>query len=268
MANGSDRGMRAVVVGAGIAGLSAAHSLRAQGFDVVVLEQARELVEIGAGINLAPNATRVLRRYGVLDSLRRDGVVPEETVYRRWSDGKVIARRRIGHDVERVMGAPLFTLHRADLQRALVEPLPEGVVRLGVPVVDVDQDADTVTATLESGERVQGDVLIVADGVRSRLRARLVDDGDALYSGFAVYRTVLSRDDDLAGIDLDPPYCNWLGPGKHLVHYWISRGELLNVVAVFRAPQSEDSWLAEADPEELVAAFDDWNGDVTRLLVR
>src|SRR5262245_59422341 len=123
--------MQAVVVGGGIAGLSAAHSLRAQGFDVVILEQARELVEIGAGINLAPNATRVLERYGVLDDLRRDGVVPEETVYRRWSDGTVIARRRIGHDVERAMGAPLLTLHRADLQRALVAPLSDGVVRLG-----------------------------------------------------------------------------------------------------------------------------------------
>src|SRR5262245_15939226 len=173
------RTMRAVIVGGGIAGLSAAHSLLAEGFEVVVLEQAQELVEIGAGINLAPNATRVLRRYGLLDALRRDGVVPEATVYRRWSDGKVIARRRIGHEVERAMGAPLFTMHRADLQRALVESLPAGVVRLGAAVVDIEQGEATASAVLDSGERVSGAALIAADGIRSRIRERLFGDGGA-----------------------------------------------------------------------------------------
>jgi len=259
--------MKAVVVGGGIAGLSAAHALLAEGLDVVVLEQARELVEIGAGINLAPNATRVLRRFGLLEGLQHDGVVPEGTAYRRWSDGTVIARRRIGPGVEQVLGAPFFQMHRADLQRGLLTPLPEGVVRLGAPVVGIRQDDAGVVAILDSGERVAGQVLIAADGIRSRIRPLLFGDGEAQYSGFAVYRSVLSRDEDLAGVDV-PPFSNWLGPDKHLVHYWVRRGELLNIVGVVRAPQSEDSWLAEAEPAELVAAFDGWDDGLLKILRR
>jgi salicylate hydroxylase len=257
--------MKAVVVGGGIAGLSAAHALLAEDFEVVVLEQARELVEIGAGINMAPNATRVLRRFGVLEALQRHGVVPEATTYRRWSDGAIIARRRIGRDVEQVMGAPFFQMHRADLQRVLLESLPGGVVRLGAPVVSVEQDDDEVLAALESGEQVAGQVLIAADGIRSRIRALLFDDQDARYSGFAVYRSVLSRRDDLAGVEV-PEFSNWLGPDKHLVHYWVRRGELLNIVGVVKAPPSEDSWLAEAKSGELVAEFAGWDDHLLKIL--
>jgi salicylate hydroxylase len=259
--------MRVVVVGAGIAGLSAAHAPLNEGLEVVVLEQARELAEIGAGINLAPNATRVLRRFGLLEELQRDGVVPEGTTYRRWSDGAVIARRRIGPDVEAVMGAPFFQMHRADLQRVLLKSLPDGVVRPSASVAQVGQDDNQAVAQLDSGERVTGQVLIAADGIRSRIRALLFGDQHARYSGFAVYRSLLSRHEDLSDLDV-PPFSNWLGPDKHLVHYWVRRGELLNIVGVVRAPPSEDSWMAQAEPAELVAAIDGWADALRKILGR
>ena len=258
--------MRAVVVGGGIGGLTAAHSLIAEGLDVIVLEQAPVLEEIGAGVNLAPNATRILRKLGLLEAMLRDAVVPELLAYRRWSDGEIIACRFIGPEVEDVMGAPYLSMHRADVQRVLLESLPPGVVRLGAKVVAAEQNDHEAIAILEDGSTETGTLIVAADGIRSPLRSLLFGDPTPTYSGFSAYRSVIARE-ALAGLDV-PECSNWLGPQAHLVHYWVRRGELLNIVAAVRTPLAEDSWMAEAKSEELVAAFEGWNDQLVSILRR
>jgi salicylate hydroxylase len=258
--------MRAVIVGGGIAGLTAAHALIGEGLDVVVLEQAPVLEEIGAGINFAPNATLVFDKLGLLEPMREVSMVPPSLTYRRWSDGEVIARRMIGPAVEQAIGAPYLQVHRADVQRVLSESLPAGVIRLAAKVVGVEQTDTEAAAILEDGARHVGDVLIAADGIRSRLRSLLFEDPTPSYSGNSTFRTVVPRE-DLSGLDV-PECSNWIGPGAHVAHYWLRGGAVLNIVGVVETPLGEDSWVAKARPGEFAEAFKGWNDRIVSMLGR
>jgi salicylate hydroxylase len=258
--------MRAVVVGGGIAGLTAAHALLAENFEVRVLEQSPALEEIGAGINFAPNATRVLRRLGLLERMRAHSMVPPFLAYRRWSTGEVIARRTIGPEVERDLGAPYLQVHRADVQSVLVEALPAGVVCLGSRVVDVKQDERQATVVLEDGSTESGDLVVAADGIRSRMRALVFGDETPNYSGNSAFRTTIPAA-DLRGLDV-PECSNWIGPGGHLAHYWLRQGSVLNVVAVVETSLAEDSWVARARPGELAENFGAWNTRLVSIIGR
>jgi salicylate hydroxylase len=132
--------MRAIVIGAGIGGLAATLSLRRAGHQVTLLKQAPRFTEVGAGIQLAPNATRVLRRLHLLDAVTAQAYRPSHMSFRTWSDGSEICRYALGREAEDEFGAPYLTIHRADLHQALTDTLPAGAVRLGTLVVGVDQD--------------------------------------------------------------------------------------------------------------------------------
>ncbi|MGW3939467.1 FAD-dependent monooxygenase [Streptomyces phaeochromogenes] len=260
--------MRAVVVGAGIGGLAATASLRRAGHEVTLVEQAARFTEIGAGIQLAPNATRLLRRLDLLGAVAAQAARPSHLSFRTWSDGAEICRYALGREAEEAFGAPYLLLHRADLHQALAAAVPPSSVRLNTVVVGIDQDDESATVTTASGERLRADLVVAADGIRSAARQWLFGADKAVFSGTAAYRALLPAD-EVADLDL-PDLGIWLGPGRHFVHYWVRRGELLNVVAVVTAEAHvvAESWTARAEPGEQLREFEGWDSRVLDVLER
>jgi salicylate hydroxylase len=259
--------MRAIVVGAGIGGLTSALSLRRAGCEVTLVEQTARFTEVGAGIQLAPNATRELRRLGVLDAVAAQAARPSHVSFRTWSDGAEICSYALGRAAEEEFGAPYLLLHRADLHGALAAAMPPGSVHLDTTVIGIGQDDDSAHVTTATGERLTADVVVAADGIRSPARQWLFGKDEAVFSGTAAYRALLPSDEvtDLAL----PPLAVWLGPDRHFVHYWVRRGELLNVVAVFSTEATaQESWTAKAEPGEPLREFTGWDARVRTVLER
>ncbi|MDX2527550.1 FAD-dependent monooxygenase [Streptomyces europaeiscabiei] len=258
--------MRAIVVGAGIGGLAATLSLRRAGCEVTLVEQAPRFTEVGAGIQLAPNATRVLRRLGLLDAVAARSSRPSRLSFRTWSDGGEICGYALGREAEAAFGAPYLQAHRADLHEALAAAVPPESVRLNTVVVGIGQDGRSARVTTADGECLEADLVVAADGVRSRARQWLFGDDEALFSGTVAYRALLPAG-EVTGLDL-PEYALWLGPGRHFVHYWVRRGDLLNVVGVIETGAAQESWTARAEPGECLRAFDRWDPRVLDVLGR
>ncbi|MFJ6087135.1 FAD-dependent monooxygenase [Streptomyces sp. NPDC092369] len=258
--------MKAIVVGAGIGGLAATLSLRRAGHEVTLVEQTARFTEIGAGIQLAPNATRVLRRLGLLDAVAAHAVRPSYVSFRTWSDGSEFCRYDLGRAAEDEFGAPYLQVHRADLHQALAAEVPPESVRLNTAVVGIDQDDRSAGVTTASGERLDADLVVAADGVRSAARQWLFGADEAAFSETAAYRALLPAD-AVADLDL-PEYAGWLGPGRHVVHYWVRRRELLNVVGVFGTKEAQESWTAQAEPGEQLREFEGWDPRILTVLER
>lgn len=258
--------MRAIVVGAGIGGLTATLSLRRAGHEVTLIEQTARFTDIGAGIQLAPNATRVLRRLDLLDAVAAQAVRPSHVSFRTWSDGTEICRYLLGREAEDEFGAPYLVLHRADLHQALAAAVPTPSVRLNTVVVGIDQDDESACVTTANGERLGADLVVAADGIRSAARQWLFGADKAVFSKTAAYRALLPSD-EVADLGL-PDLALWLGPGRHFVHYRVRRGELLNVVAVCGTTAAQESWTARAEPGEQLREFDGWDPRVLNILER
>jgi salicylate hydroxylase len=152
------------IIGGGIGGLTAAASLLRAGFDVRVYEQAKALAEVGAGINIGPNASRLLHRLGIADELERTGVKPFSFDQRRWDDGRILLRSPLGEAVETTFGAPYYTFHRGDLHRALTNAIPADRIYLGHRFTHLVDRGDHVEALFENGVSISADALIGADG--------------------------------------------------------------------------------------------------------
>ncbi|ALE82647.1 FAD-dependent monooxygenase [Pseudonocardia sp. HH130629-09] len=268
------------VTGGGLGGLTAALALRRQGFRATVLEAAPQLGEVGAGIQTAPNASRILFGLGLRRSLERIHTAPQDQVRRRWADGSIIAQLPLGQQVVEAYGAPYWHYHRADLHRVLLDacldpdgPGPAVTVHTDAKVVELDRsDPDRPVAVTARGLRVAGDVLVGADGIRSGVRDLAGFDDTLAFSGEMAYRALIPGEliaaDPATRFLLDRYHSTiWYGPGKHLVHYMIRSGEYLNVVAIVPCTeQVERDWSAPATAEDLVADFADWDDRVPAML--
>ena len=257
--------LRVAIVGGGIGGLTAAIALQQKGVRAQVFEQAPEILRVGASIDLGPNAVRLLDALGVAGA-RRVGVRPDAIELLRWSDGSVILRTPHGQEAEDALGAPLLDFFRPDLHGALLDELEPGTLVLGARVVGVEEGADEVELVFDDGRRGAADAVVAADGIRSPIRQSLVGADDPVFSGTVVYRGIVPR----AEIeDVHPDLVNryWLGPARHAVSYWMGAGELLAVnLAVQEAEWARESWTDEAEPTEVLPAFEGWDeGVLTRL---
>jgi len=248
------------VAGAGIGGLTAALALATKGFRVVVLEKAERLEEVGAGLQLSPNASRVLIDLGLMTRLSGRAVVPEAISIMSARTGGEIARLPLGQAATQAAGAPYWVIHRADLQGALAAEVmahPDIELRLGCQFEDVAAHAKGLTVVQRRGNDRHQDLalaLIGADGVWSAVRHHLFPDVRAEFSGLIAWRGTLDarqlpREFTGARVQL------WMGPNAHLVAYPISGGRQVNVVAVVPGTWNRPGWSTEGDPGELKAVF-------------
>jgi salicylate hydroxylase len=258
--------LRIGIIGAGIGGLSAALALRQAGFEVDVYEQAAELTEVGGGINMGPNAVRVLRRLGLGPGLDRDGVRPLATQQRRWQDGRTLQRAPLNPLCEELYGAPHLTIHRRDLLAVIAAGMPGERIHLGHRLAGFADRGDGVEAWFENGARIAVDVLVGADGIHSTVRSRLFGDEAPVFAGCVAYRGLvpLGRIADL-GLELGNQ--SWLGPGGHFVHYFVSGGRLLNFVGwTEHDTWNREDWTDRAATDRALAAFAGWHPQVRRII--
>ena len=249
-----------IIAGAGIGGLTAALALARAGFRAVVLEQAARLEETGAGIQLSPNATRVLLDLGLAERLRPHVVAPEAIRVVDAPSGSDIVRIPLG-EAERRYGAPYWVIHRGDLQAVLASALEASVdvtLRLGVRVEDfaVDPHGITVQARGAQGACEEpGIALIGADGLWSTLRARLGDREPPRFAQRTAWRAVVPA--ARVAAEFRAPLTGlWLGRDAHLVHYPVKGGDAVNVVAIVRDDWNEPGWSAPGRQGELSSRFE------------
>jgi salicylate hydroxylase len=251
--------MKVAIAGGGVGGLTAAAALARKGIECTVYEQAPELSAAGASLQLGPNALRLMDEIGLLPALREIGVRPDAVDFVRWTDGSLLLHTPLGAAMEEHFGAPQLDFYRPDLHRRLLDALAPGTVMMGVAVKALEQTDAAVTLTLADGKRVQADVAVAADGIRSPIRQQLAGADEPEFSGTVVYRGVIAREHAL---DLHPDHINryWLGPYRHGVSYWISAGQLLAVnCAAQHAEWAHESWTLEAPADEALEYFADWD---------
>ncbi|EJW11647.1 Salicylate hydroxylase [Rhodovulum sp. PH10] len=248
-----------LVAGAGIGGLTASLALAARGFRVVVLEQASRLEETGAGIQLSPNASRVLIRLGLAETLAPVVCVPDVVRVRKASSGRDIVTLPIGRS-ERYYGAPYWTVHRGDLQAALLAKVRECgdiEIKLGARVDEFAIHPNGVTVAFSGptgASDVGGIALIGADGLRSQVREKLGDARPPRPAGRAAWRTLLPV--QVLAPELRTPSVNlWIGRGAHLVHYPVRGGELVNIVAIATDDTEAPGWSSPASSGEVLQHF-------------
>ncbi|HEX4811419.1 MAG TPA: FAD-dependent monooxygenase [Nonomuraea sp.] len=257
---------RIAIVGGGIGGLATAAFLHREGIPSTVYEQAHQLAEVGAGLVVAPNAARQLRKLGALDALRERAVqLDTGWEFRRWEDGTVLSSENLADACERLYGEQTYTAHRADLLRVIEARVPVQSIALGRKCVGLEVGARP-RLRFADGQTVEADVVIGADGVHSVVRGALFTVSPPAYSGICAFRALVPAGRAPA-FARRPTQTLWLGPGHHLVHYPVSAGELVNLVAI--APAGDytvESWTATAPVEELLAEFDGWDPRLVELI--
>ncbi|MGH7115446.1 MAG: FAD-dependent monooxygenase [Stellaceae bacterium] len=258
--------LNVAVIGAGIGGLSAALSLRQAGFAVEVYEQAPQLTEIGGGINMAPNAARILYGLGLAKGLDREAVRPVGAHQRRWQDGRTLQRARLNPLCEELYGAPHITIHRADLLAVIASGFPAENIHLGHRLVGLADRGDGVEARFDNGARIGTDVLVGADGIHSAVRAALFGEEAPRFAGCVAYRGLVPAG-HIADLGLELGSQSWVGPGGHFVHYFVSRGRLLNFVGWTEHDQwNREDWTDRATIERALAAFAGWHTQIRRII--
>ncbi len=258
--------LRIGIIGAGIGGLTAAVALHQAGFAVDVYEQAAELTEVGGGINMGPNAVRVLQRLGLGPALDRDGVRPLFTHQRRWQDGRTLQRSALNPLCEELYGAPHLTIHRRDLLAAIASGFPSNRVHLGHRLTGFVSRDNGVDVSFENGARCAVDVLVGADGIHSTVPGKLFGDDAPLFAGCVAYRGLVPVE-RIADLGLELGNQSWLGPGGHFVHYFVSGGRLLNFVGwTEHDTWNREDWTDRATIDRALLAFDGWHEQIGRII--
>jgi len=261
--------LKVVIVGGGIGGLTAALALLQRGVDVEVYEQSAALKEVGAGVQLGSNGTRVLYALGLQEALARVQVIPAAREIRHWRSGETWNWFALGAASQQRYGTPHIMLHRGDLLGVLAEAVQRhkpDAVSLGKKCVAVSQTADRAEVRFADGSAAAADFVIGADGIHSQVRACLFGAGRAEFTGCVAWRGLIS-------MKALPPHLarmvgtNWLGPRGHVLQYPVRRGELMNFIAlVERDDWQVESWTIEGSKGELAGDFRGWHRDVHTLI--
>jgi salicylate hydroxylase len=265
---------RVAIVGAGIAGLTAAAALGRAGMRCTVFERAEQLNDAGGGVQVSPNGTRLLHRLGLADALAAVAVRPRAIEMRRWRTGRLLGRTTLGRAVDARYGAPYYALHRAHLHGALLRLVASAdpdQIRLGHRCVAVTETTGAVELAFANGSVQTADLVIGADGINSVVR-RAIAPEPAQFSGLTVYRGLVPA--DRVPHLRAPRVVIWPGPGQHFVCYPVASGHLVNFVATAPVPDryaapatwSGTSWVSPADAADLVAGYAGWHTSVRRLL--
>jgi salicylate hydroxylase len=252
---------RIVIVGGGIGGLTAATAIAQSGMKAVLLESAPVFGEIGAGVTLSPNAMKGLDHIGICEAVAAAGIEPRRQRIQHWQDDRILVPMERASQREKY-GAPYVTVHRADLHKLLLQAATEAGVELRNNAAVVDSEG--TAAILASGERVEGDALIGADGVKSAIRKRF-ETGPAIFTGHVAWRALAPVDDEIRDLTEYPGI--HIGPGRMITRYGVRGNQWLNMVFFARQDGwTDEGWTIPADPADLAATYDGWSGDVQRLI--
>lgn len=259
----------ALIVGAGIGGLTAALALARNHWRVTLIEQTAEPSEVGAGLQISPNASRVLLDLGLGDALQAYASHPQALQMRSARGGKLLYEMALGESIHRRHGAPYLHLHRADLHSVLLQAAraqPQIECVFGARMLRMEQQPSGVSLCLANGREFNADLLIGADGIHSVVRASLFGPEQPRFTGCVAWRGVIPAD-RLRDASIAPVAALWMGPGAHFVHYYVRRGALLNFVAVTeRDGWNVESWTQKGEHRELLAEFGHWPDPVSAIV--
>jgi salicylate hydroxylase/6-hydroxynicotinate 3-monooxygenase len=254
------------IVGAGMGGLALASTLRRIGAHVQVYEQAHQFARVGAGIQMLPNAMKVLRGIGIEQRLRRIAFEPVSHLNREWDTGTIMRELPMS---ETAFGAPYLCMHRAELHDALLAVLPFEIIHLNKKLVGLDQRNRQVTLTFADGTNATADAVVGADGIHSVVRDIIIGPDRPLHKGRIAYRAVFSTD-LLRGRDLGSSRTKWWGIDRHIVIYYTTsrRSEVYFVTSVPEPAEwlTPESWSAKGNVKELCEAYEGFHSDVTATL--
>jgi salicylate hydroxylase len=258
-----------LVAGGGIAGLAAALALVRRGFSCHVLEREDEFGEVGAGIQIGPNVFRMFKVLGLTEAINATAVFPDALVMMDALSGQPVTRIPLNTDAFRLaFGFPYGVIYRPDLHAALLEACQAQTnitLETGARVVDFEDTGERVRVHLDGGRVVEGSALIGADGLWSKVREVIVGDGRPRVCGHIAYRAVLPTAQVPEELRRNTVIL-WAGPGTHLVHYPLHRGEIFNLVAVFHSDRYEEGWNVFGDVAELQRRFAGQRGEVHAML--
>jgi salicylate hydroxylase len=247
-------GLKVLVVGGGIGGITTVLALRQRGVDVQLFEQAAAFGQVGAGLQVSSNAAKILRRLGLGDELKKVATYPEGRDYRGWDTAERLYYTPLGQKAEAHFGSPYYAAHRAELLDVLLTGLTDRTgITMGARVERIDQDAKGVTLTLANGETAHGDILIGADGIHSTVRAQLFGKELPRYTGNVAWRGLVPAE-RVAHLDLGSVVGVWMGPNRSIVQYYVSAGKTFNWIGISRSSEpARESWLAEGKVEDALA---------------
>jgi salicylate hydroxylase len=268
------KSLHIAIIGAGIGGLAAACALRQHGFDVTVYERAAQLGEVGAGLQLGPNAVKVLRALGIFSALQPMAFEATNFVSLAWDDGHLRFREPLRATATARFGAPYVMAHRADLHRLLTERLPDNAIVCGAHCVTVAATADGARADFADGRIVEADVIIGADGINSVVREKLLGPQPARYTQQMAWRCVVpiacvpTRVGPGGSVTVGrDEYVGWIGPDGHVICYPICGGETYNIFAGHVSEEwVEESWSVPSSVNELLAGYAGWNPTLLEML--
>lgn len=260
---------RVLIAGGGIAGLTAALAGIKAGLDVRVFERAPELSEVGAGIQIGPNAARVIKEIGAGEAMRKVAYVPDYQEMRLGQINQNIFRSPLGPIATEKYGAPYYLVHRADFIEVLASTLrdvaPE-IVTLNAHATSYSQGEGGAKLHFEDGTTAEGDVVIGADGIHSTMRAQMCGPEKPRFTGNVVWRVMVPASAELKKL-IPNSMCIWVGPEKHCVTYWLRDGEILNFVgAVERDDWTKEGWVEPGPKEDFEADFGGWCNPISAIV--
>jgi salicylate hydroxylase len=264
------RNIRVVIIGAGLGGLAAAGALRQRGIEAVVYERAPALGEVGAGIQLGPNAVKVLRALGLESALRRVAAEPGNYVSLAWDDAHLRYREPMKGPYADRYGASYLMAHRADLHRLLCGLVPGDAVHLGKQCTGVSPATNGATAAFADGIQIEADVIVGADGINSTLRQSLFGEAPARFTQQMAWRCMVPIEyvPTQVGISRDE-YVGWIGPDGHVICYPITGGTLYNIFAGHVTDQwVDESWTVASSVDELLESYRGWHPALLDMLSR
>ena len=260
--------LRVAIIGGGIGGAALARSLDRLGIEYHLFERAAAFGEIGAGVQVTPNAVKVLDGLGLSPELKAAGFLPEAMVGWNWQTGAELFHTRLRDVCPRAFGAEFYHVHRADLHAMLVKDIPAHRVTLGAAFTGLRQEGGKPVACFADGSAYAADLVVGADGVRSAIRGAVWGQEPATFTGHMCWRALVAVDKFPLPF-VTPTSSFWMGPKGHVVTYYVKGGAMVNIVAVNESSEwVEESWNVKSSQAELLGGFQNWNENLVRLFER